>query len=201
VKLLRIFLPLAAVASFGLYLSPSQWRFEVAGGEAVVEAVDISAGNLRMVNPRLKGKHAKQGEYDVRADSAVQSLTNTDVISLDKVDGDVISPTGDKTVLTAPSGVYNSKTEEMHFPAGVTIVRSTGLTARLKSATVFFSKNLVVSNEPVEVRLHESHIRADSVELFTDEARAVFKGRVFVHLERQPQAEAAAKPPESNAKQ
>ncbi len=185
VRFLRRFLPICAALIGSLYIIPSQFSVNIAGNEASIESVAIAPEGLKMINPRIKGRHSAQGAYDVRAESAAQSLTNPDIITLSTIKADLISNSGEKTVMIAPGAVYDSKAEQMTFNQGVDIERSSGLKAKLKSAVAYLQKSLVVSNEPVEVRLHESFIRADSLELFTEEARAIFRGRVYVHLKRE----------------
>ncbi len=193
VRFLRWFLPVCAALVGSLYLIPSQLTVNIAGNEASIEAVALSPEGLKMINPRIKGRHASQGAYDVRAESAAQSLSNPDIITLTAINADLISDAGEKTVMTAPGAVYDSKAEQMTFNQGVDVVRSSGLKAKLKSAVAYLPKNLIVSKEPVEVRLHDSFIRADSLELFTKDARAVFKGRVYVYLKREQGTQSAPK--------
>lgn len=194
VRTLRWCLPVLAAIIGSLYVIPSQFSVEIAGQQATVEALDVTSGGLKMVNPRIKGRHPTQGSYDVRALSALQNAANPDLITLERIDADLIAKSGEKTTMVAASGLYDSKAEQMTFNEGVDIERSSGLKAKLKSAVAYFSKNLVVSKEPVEVRLHESVIRAQSLEIFTNEARAVFTGNVYVHIQRQPETGGGAKP-------
>ncbi len=185
VKVLKVALPVLAVCTCALYIVPSQWKIEVAGNEVVLDAVDVSSGDLKMTNPRIKGQNKTQGKYDVRAVSATQTIADPDTLNLNEIDADVINQSGETTKLKAPGGIYRSKLEEMVFNQGVVIERSSGLIARLKSASAFFAKNLVTSREPVEVLLRESVIRANSLDLYTDKSNAVFTGDVSVHLVRE----------------
>ncbi len=194
VRVLKVLLPILAVCTCGLYIAPSKWKFEMAGNEVVLDAVDVSSGDLKMTNPRIKGQNKTQGKYDVRAVSATQTIADPDTLNLNEIDADVINASGETTTLKAPGGIYRSKLEEMNFNQGVVIERSSGLIARLKSASAYFAKNLVISKEPVEVLLRESVIRANALDLYTDRSNAVFTGNVSVHLVREATAATAAQP-------
>ncbi len=189
VRVFKVLLPILAIATCGLYVVPSKWKFEVAGNEVVLDAVDVTSGDLKMTNPRIKGQNKTQGKYDVRAVSATQTIADPDTLNLNDIDADVINASGETTKLKAPGGIYRSKLEEMIFNQGVVIERSSGLTARLKSASAFFAKNLVISKEPVEILLRESVIRANALDLYTDRSSAVFTGNVSVHLVREANAD------------
>ncbi len=199
VRVLRKLLPLAAIACLAVYAAPAMLSFKGSGEEIAVDRGPPSSEDLKMQKPHVKGTHPTQGEYDVRAEYGIQNLTDRDRIVFEKIDGDLVSPAGEKTTLTAPGGIYQTKAETMNFDRGVDIVRSGGLSVVLKAATAFLQEKRVLSTQgPVEVRLHDSHIRAQSLELFVNESRVVFTGNVFVHLERLPEAKQEQNAPVQN---
>lgn len=187
VKLLRWLLPVAAVCVTGLYFLPSRIVVEVDGGEASVESIDISQGGLKMVNPRIKGVHAKQGVYDIRADHATQQIQNPDLITLNTISAELVSQKGEKTTFNAPSGIFHSKKEELTFDNGVTIGGNAGFSGQLKTATAFFQTDKLISTDPVELGFMSSTIKAQSMTFYSGERRAIFEGGVKVHLERKPE--------------
>lgn len=184
VKLLRLVLPLAAVAVAGVYFIPSKLTVSVDGGEASVESIDISNGGLKMINPRIKGVHERHGVYDIRADHATQHANNPELITLVKITGELVSKSGEKTTLTAPSGIFHSKQEELIFDNGVVIGGDAGISGKMKTATAYFQTNKLTSKDPVEFAFHNSTIKARSVTLYSSEGRVLFEGAVDVHLER-----------------
>jgi lipopolysaccharide export system protein LptC len=188
---LRWFLPLAAIAIAGLYFLPSKITVEVGGGEASIEAVDLSGGALKMVNPRFKGVNEKQGVYDFQAEYATQEVTNPDIINLNVITAEITSNVGEKTTLKAPSGIFERKKEELTFDKGVVIGGDAGYSGTLKTATAFMQSNMVISKDPVDLAFKENTIKADSMTLYSSESRAIFEGRVKVHLERK---EGASRP-------
>jgi lipopolysaccharide export system protein LptC len=191
VAALKILLPLSAAGILSLYVLPSLLRVSVDGGRgtATVEAVSLEAGALKMVNPRVTGVHDKQGEYDLRASSATQQAANPDVLFLDAINGKMTNATGEITTIIAPAAEYNNRAEEMIFTDGVTLTRTPAMSAVFETAKVYIKEQRIVSETPVEVRLHDSTIRADRLTLYTADARAIFEGRVRVHLARQSPAD------------
>ena len=184
VKLLRLLLPFAAVCIGGLYLLPSKIEIDTKAGKASVENIELSGDGLKMVNPRIQGVHEKHGVYDIRADHATQQVSNPELVTLNTITADLTSKDGQKTTLTAPSGLFHSKKEELTFDNGLTIGGNRGYAGTLKRATAFFQSNKLVTTDPVSLAYGESTIEAQSMTLFSSEGRAIFEGRVKVHLER-----------------
>jgi lipopolysaccharide export system protein LptC len=184
VRVLKLGLPVAALAAIGLYVLPSQLTIKTKEGEASVQSIDIASGGLRMMHPRMKGIHDKLGTYDIRADSGLQHVQEPGVMTFDKIDADIVSPQGQKTTLTAPSGIFQSKLEELTFDNGAIIGGESGIAGKLKTATVYMKENRLISKDPVTLSLHGHVITADSVQVWNSESRAIFTGNVKVHLER-----------------
>jgi len=138
------------------------------------------------MNPRYKGVHEKQGAYDIRADSALQQVRNPELMTFDKINAELVSMEGKKTRLTAPSGIFHSKQEELTFDNGVTIDGEAGISGKLKTATAYMKEKRLISKDPVQLGFQGHTIAADKVEMWTTESRAIFTGNVRVHLERAP---------------
>lgn len=187
VAVLRFALPVCAVLISALYFIPQKVTVEVDGGEASIDGIEIARDGLKMVNPRINGVHEKHGIYDIRADSATQQIKHPELITLDEVSAKLTSNSNETTILTAPSGIYHSKKEELTFADGVTIGGSAGLTGKLKTATAFFQTHKLISTDPVDLSFHENSIKAESMTLFSSERRAIFQGNVKVHLQRTPE--------------
>ena len=97
VRSLKIGLPVASLLVAALYVLPSQLTYKIKGGEASIEAIDVSSGALKMVNPRIRGVHAKQGIYDIRADSGTQAAAEPEVMTFDRINAEIVSSQGEKT--------------------------------------------------------------------------------------------------------
>jgi len=189
VRLLRLALPVLMLGIVGLYFIPEKITVEVDGGQgqASIDSLEIADGGLKMVNPRINGVHEKYGIYDIRAIDATQQVKNPELITLNKVSAKLTSNDQKTTTLTAPSGVFESKKEELTFTQGVVIGGDAGFAGKLKTATAFLQSDKLISSDPVEFSFHSSTIKADSMTLFSSEKRAIFKGGVNVHLERAPE--------------
>ncbi len=107
VRMLRLVLPICAVFAIGLYFMPSRIAVPIKDGEASIESIEVSTGGLKMVNPRIKGVHEKYGVYDIKADSSTQQAKNPELMNLNTITAEITSKEGEKTILTAPSGILS----------------------------------------------------------------------------------------------
>jgi lipopolysaccharide export system protein LptC len=185
VRLLRLLLPMSAIGAVGLYFLPSKLSVQVKGGEATIDSINVISGGLKMVNPRIKGVNEKYGVYDIRAENATRQLKDPDLMNLNAITAEITSKTGELTTLTAPTGIYQAKQEELTFDHGVVIGGDGGISGTLKTATAFMQGHMLVSHDPVDLSLHGTNIQAQNMTLYSSEGRAVFEGNVKVHMERQ----------------
>jgi len=190
VKVLKVCLPLAAVGVVSLYFIPGELSFDFGGATASVDTVSLESGNLKMTNPTLSGVHPSYGRYEIRADSATQSIESPQEVALHRISGTIVAPDGAATTLSAASGLFDTKARKLTFSEGVSIDGRESLSVKLRSATVRFDDQLILSREPVSMAFRGSQIEADALELHTGDARVVFSGRVKVRLDPSQQREA-----------
>jgi lipopolysaccharide export system protein LptC len=183
VKTLKVLLPLAAIGVVSLYFSPTQLTIEIDGATASLEGVSVESGNLKMVNPKLSGMHPDYGRYEIRAQTALQAVDTPQMVTLDAITGSLVSPEGEATRLEALSGLFDTQERRLTFRQGVSIEGRAGLWVEMRSATLHFADQLIVSEEPVSMSFRGSQITADSVLLHTGDARVIFSGAVKVRLE------------------
>lgn len=196
VQALKAILPAMAAGLLSLYALPSLLKIKVDNGRgtASVRAITLEAGSLKMIDPRVAGVNDKNDAYEFTADSATQASRTAEVMYLEHVRGRMTGQDGAVTTLTAPDGVHDNKADKMTFNNGVVVKREPDYAATFQTATAFMKQQMVVSQTPVEVRLHESTIVADSMTLFWGEQRVIFEGRVRTHIERQENASSQQRP-------
>jgi len=183
VKTLKVLLPLAAIGVISLYFAPTRLTIEIDGATASLQGVSVESGNLKMVNPKLSGMHPDYGRYEIRAQTALQAVDTPQMVTLDAITGSLVSPEGEATRLEALSGLFDTQERRLTFRQGVSIEGRAGLSVEMRSATVHFADQLIVSDEPVSMSFRGSQITADSVRLHTGDARVVFSGAVKVRME------------------
>src|SRR5215468_5786718 len=71
VRLLKVLFPATAAGILSLYMLPSflQKSIDNGRGEASVRRITVTAGSLKMIEPRVKGVNERGEAYDITADS------------------------------------------------------------------------------------------------------------------------------------
>lgn len=185
VRLLRRVLPVVAgialvLVSLWLYFDPLRYVREL---PVSVGALKISGTRLTMEAPRLTG-YSKDGHpYSITAESAAQDLTKTSVIELNGIVGKFTTSERGEMVLSAKSGIYDSKTEQMHLFGGIK-VRSEdgGYSGMMEKAVGEPKKGHMMSESPVAITFNEGNLRSDRVEVLDHGKAAIFTGNVVVNL-------------------
>ncbi len=184
---LRIVLPLLAVGVAGLYFISPKIQMTIGGVNASVAGVVIEKGRLRMVNPKLEGVNAEQGAYVVTADYAEQVVANPDIIYLTEIRAEMNNAGKGWSRMTAPKGVFETKTEKLELIGDIRTAQSGGMTARLSRASIDMKKQLIISNEPVDVDFLNGTVRSDAMTIHTGERRVIFRDNVRVNIRKRPQ--------------
>lgn len=182
VRFLRKTLPLAAVGVVVLYVAIVMQTLGWVNGLPQVAIPSIIPENLAMANPRYEGFNEDGGSYVVRAETAVQDLTDLSLITLNGITGDLTDANKVKTNLKAAHGLFNNKSSELELYDGIDIVSDNGMRARLTRATIFTKKNVVVSKEPVVVELAAGTIRSKEMTLRNKTREVTFLNAVQARL-------------------
>ncbi len=187
VSWLRILLPVLAAGIAGLYFLSPRIYVTIGDMDASVAGLVIEKGRLRMINPKLEGASGKQGVYVVTADYAEQVVANPDIIYLTGLKAEMNDDRKGWSRLYAPKGTFHTKTEKLELTGDIRTAQSGGMTARLSSASIDMKKQIIVSNEPVDVDFLNGTLRADTMTIHSGENRVIFRKNVRVHILKRPE--------------
>lgn len=187
VSWLRILLPIFALATLGLYFLSPKIHVTIGDMDASVAGLVIEKGRLRMINPKLEGASDKRGAYVVSAEYAEQVVANPDIIYLTGIKAEMHDASKNWSRLSAPKGTFQTKTEKLELTGDIRTAQSGGMTARLSRASIDMKKQIIVSNEPVDVDFLNGTLRSDTMTIHSGENRVVFRDNVRVHIRKRSQ--------------
>lgn len=182
VHILRKGLPVVAVLVLAAYFVTTRLNVTVGDVTASIDGMEIADGNLRMLNPTLKGADKKNGDYIIKAEYADQDVKNPNIIKLHAIRADVSNPSGGWSRMKAVRGKFDSKTERLIMKDRITIATSAGVTGELKYATLDMATQTLRSHNPVSFELTNGTVRANAMTLRSSENTLVFRGKVAVRL-------------------
>ncbi len=182
VKLLKFLLPMASLGIVSLYFIPRDIGRVVTGLPVQIDAIDLSSKGLKMINPRYSGGNDKLGRYKVEADYALQQVTATHIMELHNISGEIEQPNKKWTKLQATKGIYNTRTERMDLQGSIVVSSNQGMEARLQSARIDMKDQVIITDQPVHMKMNDNIIDAGRMILNVAQKRVLFTGGVKVKL-------------------
>lgn len=184
VRVLKLLLPICAVASLGAYVASPQLWLRVARPDlnASLGQVEITSDKLRMTNPRFDGYTADQGHYVVTAKAATQTLDDPDEAKLETIQGRLTQADDSWMQLDANGGLMHVKAKKLRLDDGIVITTSTSMRARLASADIDLDSKHVTSDAVVDIDMPNGTFQGQGVDIEGDKKRVLFKSRVKAHL-------------------
>jgi lipopolysaccharide export system protein LptC len=149
---------------------------------AIVQSagIDVESNSVVMDKPHISGFEGTRRAYEVKADSAVQSLDDPKVVTFNEIDGRFGLDEAGVAQLDATTGIYDGNTNTLTLKDGIDVQTNTGYSATLQGAAIDLAKGTLVSDQPLELRTGEGSIKAGGVSVAERGKRVTFTGGVTV---------------------
>ena len=180
VRVLKYVLPAIAVAGAGLFWGTARLIPGDLASLVEVSGIDIETNSVVMQQPHISGFEGTRRAYEVKADTAVQSLDDPKVVTFNAIDGRFGLDEAGEAMLDATTGVYDGNTHTLTLKDGVDVETNTGYSATLQGAAIDLAKGTLVSNQPLELRTGEGSIQAGGVSVAERGKRVTFSNGVKV---------------------
>lgn len=151
-----------------------------------IDAARLTEDGLTMEEPRISGTNAAGHRFEIQARRAIQDLADPRMVTF--VDPHaVITMTGDggRFDITARSGRYDTEAETVVLEGDVKAVSSLDYEAEFDNAAVDLRQGLVSSQDPVTVRLGNSTVNANAIDVVDSGDTIRFKNGVRVQFDPQ----------------
>jgi lipopolysaccharide export system protein LptC len=180
VRILRVVLPVLVIVGVAVFWGTA--RFIPGDVAAIVESagVDVESNSVVMQAPHISGFEGTRRAYEVKADSAVQSLDDPKVVTFNVIDGRFGLEDAGEAKLDATVGIYDGNTNTLTLKDGISVQTNTGYSATLQGAAIDLAKGTLTSDQPLEIRTGEGSIRANGVSIADRGKRVVFSNGVKV---------------------
>jgi lipopolysaccharide export system protein LptC len=154
----------------------------------------VQGSKITMELPRIAGVTRDQRAYELTAETAVQDIAKPDVVELQNLRARMELQDSDVVVITAKSGTYNTKGDNIVLREHVVVTSANGYNAKMTEATVDMKKGNVQSDRPVEIKLPSGTLTANRMEIIDSGDVVRFTGGVVLDLDaEQPSTSAEAK--------
>lgn len=142
----------------------------------------VSGTKITMESPRLAGFTPDKRPYEMQATTATQDVADPDHVELHTLRAKVLMEDRSTVTLNSYTGVFNTKTQVLDLRKDIFMQSSTGYEARLTHAIVDMGRGTVTSDQPVDVKLLNGTLTADTMQV-TEKGDVVrFEKNVVMHL-------------------
>ncbi len=125
----------------------------------------ISGTKITMEAPRVGGFTRDGRPYEMTAAAAAQDLANPGVLELKQIRARVQMQDKSTTDITAATGVYNTKSDQLVLKSDILVVSSSGYQVRMLEAAVDIKTNRIVTERAVDVKLTNGTLNANRMEV------------------------------------
>lgn len=185
VRMMRLFLPLAAVGLAGIVMSwpDIEDTFEAIPQEDILPQ---HIGQNELINPRFKSRDDKSQPYEITADRAFQSAKDVNVVLLEQPEADITLSDGTYLSARAEKGVYRQKAENLILDGEVTLFHDEGYEMTTARMLINMKNRKAISDRPVSGHgpagtIQASGLQADSGAnslIFTGPAKLVLNTKI-----------------------
>jgi lipopolysaccharide export system protein LptC len=180
VRFLKFALPALAIIGLGIFWGTSRMIPGNLASLVEVSGIDVESNSVVMQQPHISGFEGTRRAYEVKADTAVQSLDDPKVITFNAIDGRFGLDEAGEATLGATTGVYDGNTHTLTLTDGIDVETNTGYSATLQGAAIDLAKGTLVSDQPIELRTGEGSIQAGGVSVAERGKRVLFTSGVKV---------------------
>lgn len=152
--------------------------------------ITITDNKLTIEAPKLTGFTQDRRPYSVTAESAAQDLSQSNIIELAGIHGQVELANRGETDMRAKNGVYDMKAGNLQLTRGIEITATGGYHIWLTDAFVEVRKGHIVTKNPVKAVFPDGSLEAARLEIFNHGDRVRFDGGVVMTLRLPPPDEA-----------
>lgn len=193
VRVLRLLLPLLGLGAVAALIIITSFIPNIG-----VKGFDLDPGmtlsfngsSIMMNNPKLSGFGDDGQSYEVKADSASQSILHPGLINLNGLFAKITLEDGTWADVRAQEGLYNNNTAALSINSPIKVDSSEGYRVTLQNAEVDLKGGTLISRAPVEVRSETGFMQANELIIDNSGKRIRFTNGIRLTIV----------PPESDAK-
>jgi lipopolysaccharide export system protein LptC len=191
VRIVRIALPIGIVVALtGLvlnaYFEPLRMLDKLPTGK-----LGIQGSKITMELPKIAGFTRDSRSYEMTAETAIQDIAKPDMVDLKNLRATVELPGGNMIVITAGTGVFNTRTDQITMRDQVMFTTAHGYRGKFRQAAVDMKVGRILSEDPVELTLPDGLLTANRMEVLDSGDVIQFGRGVVLTLDGDKPAEGA----------
>ncbi len=177
---LKFILPALAVGGAVVFWASAQIIPSDLANLISMASIDVKSNSVVMDKPHISGFEGTRRAYEVKADSATQSLSDPKVLTFNAINAHIGLDGAGVATVDAKTGIYNGNNNTLQLKDGISIQTTNGYSAAIEAAAVDLAKGTLLSSHPIEIRTREGTLRANSMKVGDRGKHITFRGGVSV---------------------
>lgn len=185
VRILRLLLPVLGIGTIGAVVFITTFVPKIGIGGFELDpgmTLSFNGSSILMNNPKLSGFGDDGQSYEVKADSATQSILNPGLINLNGLFAKITLEDGTWANVRSQEGLYNNDSSELTIQSPIQVDSSEGYQVTLQNAEVDLKSGKLTSQSPVEVRSETGFMQANQLIIDNNGKRIRFTNGIRVTI-------------------
>jgi lipopolysaccharide export system protein LptC len=145
-----------------------------------ISGIDVKSNSVVMQKPHISGFEGTRRAYEVKADTAVQSLDDPKVVTFKTIVGHFGLDEAGVATVNAGVGVYDGNTNTLLLKDGINMQTTNGYAGKFVEARVDLGQGTLTSSQPIELTTAEGSIHANALTVTERGKRIAFSNGVSV---------------------
>jgi lipopolysaccharide export system protein LptC len=180
VKRLRIILPVIAALGVVVFWASAKVIPGDMQSLVSVASIDPTSNSVVMDKPHISGFEGTRRAYEVKAESALQSLDDPKVVTFKTISGRFGLEDAGTATVNAASGTYDGNKNTLVLKEGIELSTTDGTTGRLTDAAIDLGTGSLTSSAPLQLSTPQGTIKANAVNVMENGKRIIFSNGVSV---------------------
>lgn len=164
----------AGLAAVVLFLVQAGLFSALAPSDAPVKPVIDNPDQITATESTVTGLDRENQPFEISAKRGWQDAEKPNLVHLEDLDATFRKTTGETYVVTAKTGLYDTKQRHMDLVGDVVVIGDNRFTARMERAHVVVESKALTSDVPVTVDFGDGRINANGLEITDDGAKILF---------------------------
>jgi lipopolysaccharide export system protein LptC len=180
VRNLKFILPTLAILAIVAFWATARVIPGDLASLVAVATIDPKTNSVVMDKPHISGFEGTRRAYEVKAESALQSLDDPKVVTFKTITGRFGLEDAGIATVNAATGVYNGNDNTLLLKDGLDLKTNNGYAGTFSEAAIDLAKGTLTSSSPLQLSTADGTIHANAVNITGNGKHILFSNGVSV---------------------
>jgi lipopolysaccharide export system protein LptC len=180
VRSLKFVLPTLAILAIVAFWATARVIPGDLSSLVAVATIDQKSNSVVMDKPHISGFEGTRRAYEVKAETALQSLKDPKVVTFKTITGHFGLEDAGTATVNAAVGIYDGNNNTLVLKDGIDLKTDNGYAGTFKDAAIDLGKGTLTSSSPLQLSTADGTIHANAVNITGNGKHILFSNGVSV---------------------